>query len=244
MFLCPEESSYYAAIVEMVLTARYTGGRIIELGTGTGGPILKVLNVNAGWSVLGTERDEASCRECQRRIVAAGLGDRYHVLHGDFFELLPSVPDVRWIIANPPYLPAREPGGLIFPGLWGGPNGNELIIRLLRLGIENIVLLVPSFSDPGAVLNAAREAGYALVSSYSYLIAKADYSNQAEVAARIRDLKDAGKAFDMGEKYILFGWHFSMRSRNCDLDAMRSLIERQSRWSGEEHPEVKGISSP
>src|SRR5438309_1560963 len=69
---------------------------------------------------------------------------------------------VSTVIANPPYIPAPD-RDILMPELWGGPTGNDLALQLLKAGYDNVIVAVPSYSDPLTTLRTATDLGYRVV---------------------------------------------------------------------------------
>jgi release factor glutamine methyltransferase len=87
-----------------------TGGRVLDLGTGTGVGALAAIRVGAA-SVVAVDVDERAVRCARINALLAGCEDRIDVRHGDLFE---PVVGERFdvVLFNPPFLGGRpDPGG-------------------------------------------------------------------------------------------------------------------------------------
>ncbi|MCL9762726.1 methyltransferase [Frankia sp. AiPa1] len=207
MFYDPVESSFYSWCVERLLrsaaAAPFLGAGIVELGAGTGLPIIEALSrCEATVTVRGFERDPESLRVA-RRLVAMKAPPGYTVEPGDFFEHGVHGPELV-AVANPPYLaaPPDDPGT---PELWGGERGSGVTCRLLSGPFDVVMLMVASIADPLAVIDHAEASGYLVADWCVRPIVFGRHSRAAGVQGRLEELRAQGRAFSSDAGYLLAG---------------------------------------
>ncbi|HSQ59422.1 MAG TPA: peptide chain release factor N(5)-glutamine methyltransferase [Acidobacteriota bacterium] len=135
------------------------GGRLLDLGTGTGAVAVALLHGLPRWTGVALDRSAAAVALATRNAARNGLAARLRVEAGDFAAPPEPAEDGlpgRWadgpyhlVVSNPPYIPTRDCGGLMPevrdhdpPGaLDGGPDGlgayraiSRLLPRLLAIG--------------------------------------------------------------------------------------------------------------
>src|SRR3954447_403954 len=134
---------------------------VVELGTGDATAIADVVSALPGLSVRSYDISAPSVAEARKNIAARGVEDRYTVELGDFFDQADAAggPPVATVISNPPYIPAPD-RDILMPELWGGVNGNDLLLQLLKAGYDNVIAAVASYSDPRTTLKIAGDLGY------------------------------------------------------------------------------------
>ena len=160
-FDCAEESAHYAFSVQLLLTqyaalVPWQTEGVAELGSGDARAIAHVVRAVPGLTVHGTDISAASVARARQTIDHLGVADRYTVELGDFFAWADSPAGARisTVIANPPYIPAPD-GDIRMPELWGGVRGNDLVLRLLKAGYDNVITAVASYSDPETTVRTA-----------------------------------------------------------------------------------------
>lgn len=84
--------------------------RIADLGTGTGCLLAALLSMLPYASGLAVDRDPAAAAIAAHNFVALGFGGRAQTMVGDWGEALSGKFDL--VVANPPYIPSGEIGGL------------------------------------------------------------------------------------------------------------------------------------
>ncbi|SCX58286.1 hypothetical protein SAMN03159343_3743 [Klenkia marina] len=205
-FDCTAESQHFGCSLGLVLRqyAReldWARDGVVELGTGDASAVAGVVAGVPGLRVRSWDVDAPSVVAARATIAEHGVGDRYTVEHGDFFAGSAGSP-ARTVITNPPYLPAPD-GDLELPGLWGGPDGNALLLRLLDGPWEHVVTAVASYADPVGTLEAAADAGYRVTSFLAMPLELGRYSREPKVLARIRELVDAGRGWADEDSYMV-----------------------------------------
>lgn len=135
------------AIVEAALEGFADGGRVLDLGTGTGALLLAVLAERpASWG-LGIDRAPGAARLAARNAAAHGLAGRAAFLAGDWDAAIAGRFDL--VLSNPPYIPHDDIAALMPEvarhepplALDGGADGLDAYRR--------IVARLPALLAPG-----------------------------------------------------------------------------------------------
>jgi hypothetical protein len=230
VFLCPEESSFYAHCLCNLLAGHCRNETLIhEFGSGEGLPMVDALrHSNFRGVVHGYEIQHTSCKLANKRIEEYQVHPHYIVHHEDFFDAIDK-PNAGTLVTNPPYLPACDPDVLYLKCLYGGADGSMISRRLLSLGYATVMLMLSSFSDPAGLLHFAGDQGYSVVDFVIQPLIFGRYSSQPEVKSRIMELYRDGNAFFSEHYYLLAGVVFQKRNKvdeelSSDLMAlMRSI---------------------
>jgi len=208
-FTSVDESAHYGASVAMLL-GRYRAPLhwedhgVVELGSGDAAAIAETVRALPGLRVRGFDISADSVQRARENIAAHGVADRYTVELGDFFDRAddPAGLPVRTVIANPPYIPAPD-DDLLMPELWGGVHGNDLVLRLLQAGYEDVVVAVASYADPVTTVATAAELGYRVVNFLAMGLDYGPYSSEPKVAAHIRRLVAEGHGWAGERGYMV-----------------------------------------
>ena len=125
----------YECLVEEVLRSIPTeGGRLLELGAGTGAIAIAILHELPEWSGDAVDRSPQAVRLARRNAARNGLSARLQIQEGDFRrpETL-RLPDEEYdlLVSNPPYIRSGDIEGLMpevkdhdpREALDGGPDG-------------------------------------------------------------------------------------------------------------------------
>ena len=124
-------------------------GRVIEIGSGSGIVIEKLIGKEGIKEIYATDIDKEVIEHLKRK-----FGTKIKIIHSDLFQQIPKI-KFDTILFNPPYLP--EEGWEDYKTkiqTVGGKEGNEIIIRFLNEAIEylsekgEILLIVSSLSSP------------------------------------------------------------------------------------------------
>jgi Methyltransferase small domain len=204
-----DESAHYGFSVCMLLTQyrdqlRWEDGGVVELGTGDATAIADVVAGMPELRVHGYDISAGSVERARENLAARGVGDRYTVEHGDFFDQADSAggPAARTVIANPPYIPSVDPD-ILMPELWGGPYGNDLLLQLLKAGYDSVIAAVASYADPATTLNTAADSGYRVVNFLAMALDFGPYSSEPKVRDRIRQICAEGRGWAGEEGYMV-----------------------------------------
>src|SRR4051794_21497801 len=183
---------------------RWEDEGVVELGTGDATAISDVVGSLPGLRVRSFDISASSVEAARANIAARGLTERYTVELGDFFDQADAAggTPVSTVISNPPYIPAPD-GDILMPELWGGVHGNDLVLRLLAAGYDNVVVAVASYADPVACVTSAAELGYRVVNFLAMGLDYGPYSSEPKVAAHIRRLVAEGHGWAGERGYMV-----------------------------------------
>ncbi len=230
VFLCPEESAFYAYCLCKLLAGYCRNESLIhEFGSGEGMPMVDALRYsNFKGVVHGYEIQDTSCKLAYQRIEANQVHGHYIVHHENFFEAVDKS-SAGTLVTNPPYLPACHPDILYLKGLYGGADGSMVSRKLLTMGYSTVMLMVSSFSNPISLLQFAGDQGYSVVDFVIQPLIFGRYSSQPEVQKRIMELYREGSAFFSDHHYMLAGVVFQKKKNNDEeltsdlMTLMRSI---------------------
>jgi len=152
-------------LVETAIARAPGGGRVLEVGTGSGciaislerdRPDLEVVSVDVSVAALAVAARNARRHKSHVRFAAS---DALDAIRGEF----------DLVVSNPPYIPAAEVETLAVEvrdheprgALTAGPRGTEVIERILEARRAPLVLLEIGFGQLGDVRRVAR--GYEVV---------------------------------------------------------------------------------
>ncbi|MFP4030514.1 MAG: peptide chain release factor N(5)-glutamine methyltransferase [Desulfococcaceae bacterium] len=147
--------------------------RVLELGTGSGAPILAVASERPGHRFFASDRSPAALRTARANAARNGLADRIRFFLGDWLDPIRSdSPAFDLLIANPPYIVSEDIPGLQVEvaryepreALDGGADGLSAIRRLIRdaparLRAGGVLLLEIGADQRDAVVRLAEESG-------------------------------------------------------------------------------------
>jgi hypothetical protein len=224
-FSSADESAHYGFSVRMLLRQyrewlRWEREGVVELGTGDASAVADVVCSLPGLRVRGYDISAASVEQARANIAARGVADRYTVELGDFFDQADSAggAPVTTVISNPPYLPAPD-RDILMPELWGGVHGNDLALQLLKAGFDNVIIAVPSYSDPVTTVATAHDLGYRVVNFLAMGLDFGPYSSEPKVAGHIRRLCAEGRGW-AGERGYMVA--VTLFTRDAELPGDRS----------------------
>jgi hypothetical protein len=224
-FSSADESAHYGFSVCMLLQQyreqlRWEEQGVVELGSGDASAIAEIVRGLPALRVRGFDISDVSVERARANIAERGVGDRYTVELGDFFDQADSAggPPVSTVIANPPYIPAPD-RDILMPELWGGRTGNDLSLQLLKAGYENVIVAVPSYSDPLTVVRTANDLGYRAVNFLAMGLDFGPYSSEPKVARHIRRLCAEGRGWAGENEYMVA---VALFTRNPGLPGDRS----------------------
>src|SRR3954447_8132370 len=177
---------------------------VVELGSGDATAIADVVRALRGLRVRGYDISAPSVEQARVNIAARGVADRYTVELGDFFDQADSAggPPVSTVISNPPYIPAPD-RDILMPELWGGVHGNDLVLRLLKAGYDNVITAVASYSDPEATVRMAEDLGYRVVNFLAMGLDFGPYSDEPKVREHIRRICAEGRGWSGEDEYMV-----------------------------------------
>jgi hypothetical protein len=208
-FSSADESAHYGFSVCMLLQhyreqLGWDRDGVVELGTGDATAIADVVAGLPGLRVRSFDISAASVERAQANIAVRGVADRYTVELGDFFDGADSSGEapIRTVISNPPYIPAPD-RDIVMPELWGGIYGNDLSLALLKAGYDNVIVAVPSYSDPVTTLGTAADLGYRVVNFLAMGLDFGPYSAEPKVAGYIRRIVEEGRGWAGEAEYMV-----------------------------------------
>jgi hypothetical protein len=208
-FSSADESAHYGFSVCMLLQQyreqlRWEDEGVVELGSGDAGAIAEVVHRLPGLRVRGFDISADSVQRARENVAARGVGDRYTIELGDFFDQADAAggPPVSTVIANPPYIPSPD-RDILMPELWGGYYGNDLALQLLKTGYDNAIVAVPSYSDPETTVTTATDLGYRVANFLAMGLDFGPYSSEPKVAAHIRRLRAEGRGWAGDGEYMV-----------------------------------------
>ncbi|WP_017655786.1 hypothetical protein [Fortiea contorta] len=223
IFFCPEESNFYANCIEnLVLRNCEQSESIVEFGSGDGSPVINSLLRNKFDGVVhGFELNTSAWKTANSTIDEYNLTTKYIINNSCLFQA--SQPKAKYLIANPPYLPAPD-ADIYMPLLFGGMDGATVTNDLLSLDYENVLVLISSFSHPQSTITHAKEHEY-MVKNFVILPLKFGYySSEPKVKNHIEKLRNHHMAFYSGEYYFLAGVLFQKNQENA-VDLGRELTQ-------------------
>ncbi len=149
------------------LNTRRGRSRVVDVGTGSGAIAVAVsIHAPQVWLVA-TDISARALRLAQRNVRIHGLTDRVQLVQADL--LVPLVGPFDLILANLPYVGTREahrldPRVKAFEpaeALWAGPDGLDLVRRLLKQAVSRLapggdVLLEIGYTQEETALQEAR----------------------------------------------------------------------------------------
>ncbi|MGY1743807.1 MULTISPECIES: methylase [unclassified Blastococcus] len=208
-FSSADESAHYGFSVCMLLQhyreqLGWERDGVVELGTGDATAIADVVAGLPGLRVRSFDISAPSVEQARANIAARGVAERYTVELGDFFDGADSAggPPARTVIANPPYIPAPD-RDIRMPELWGGYYGNDLSLALLKAGYDNVIVAVPSYSDPVTTLGTAADLGYRVANFLAMGLDYGPYSAEPKVAEHIRRIVAEGRGWAGEAEYMV-----------------------------------------
>jgi hypothetical protein len=224
-FSSADESAHYGFSVCMLLDQyrsqlRWQDDGIVELGTGDATAIADVVAALPELRVRSYDISAPSVERARANIADRGVADRYTVELGDFFDQADSAggPPVSTVIANPPYIPAPD-RDILMPELWGGVHGNDPVLQLLKVGYDNVLTTVASYSDPETAVRTAGDLGYRVANFLAMGLDFGRYSSEPKVRAHIRRMCDEGRGWAGEDDYMVA---VAMFTRNPDIPGDRA----------------------
>jgi methylase of polypeptide subunit release factors len=224
-FSCADESAHYGLSVCMLLEQYraqlgWQGDGVVELGTGDASAIADVVGALPGLRVRSYDISASSVDAARANIAARGVGDRYTVELGDFFDQADSTggPPVSTVISNPPYIPAPD-RHILMPELWGGVHGNDLMLQLLKSGYDNVIAAVASYSDPAETVRTAVDVGYRVVNFLAMGLDYGPYSSEPKVRDHVGRLCAEGRGWAGDDGYMVA---VTLFTRNPDVPGDRA----------------------
>ena len=172
------ETLVEAALPFVQEIARRLGAcRIVDLGTGTGAIALALLSVVPEATAIGVDISQDALATAARNADDNGLSPRFRAVHSDWLDKISGKHHV--IVANPPYIPSNDIGGLQkevrlhdpIRALDGGEDGLDayrIIAAQAAAHLEDggVVAVEIGSIQLGDVTEIFRAAGYPLLASH------------------------------------------------------------------------------
>lgn len=224
IFFCPEESDFYSHCLEtLVLSSCFNSESVIEFGSGDGSPVIKsLLRTEFDGIVHGFELNNLSCQAANLKIKKYKLSDHYTIHNRSFFEDS-AKPDGKYLVSNPPYLPAWD-NNICQPLLHGGVEGITVTKQLLSSNYENVLVMVSSYSNPEGLIEYASAEGYNVSNFIVSPLKFGYYSSEQKVKNRITELKKLNRAFYSDNIYLLAGVLFTKEHVSV-IDLSTELVQ-------------------
>ncbi|MBW4561017.1 MAG: class I SAM-dependent methyltransferase [Mojavia pulchra JT2-VF2] len=223
IFFCPEESNFYSNCLEnLVLRNCKKSESVVEFGSGDGTPVINSLLRNKFDGVIhGFELNTSAWKAANLTIDEYNLAHKYIINNSCLFKS--SKPKAKYLVANPPYLPAPD-ADIYMPLLFGGIDGATVTNDLLSLGYENVLVLISSFSNPKSTIEQAKENGYCVNNFVVLPLKFGYYSSEPKVKKHIEELRKHSMAFYSNEYYFLAGVLFN-KCQNNPIDLSKELTQ-------------------
>jgi hypothetical protein len=245
VFVCPEESAFYAQCLHLLLAGHCRTAPVIhEFGSGDGMPMIEAVLRSCFKGVIhGYEINGASWNHANSQIRHHQMEQRYIVHHISFFNA-GEKPCAGTLVSNPPYLPACNDSCLYIRGLHGGSDGSMISRNLLSLDYPTVLLMVSSYSNPVGLIQYASEQGYSVDDFLIRPLRFGRYSSQPEVKNRIIELHQENKAFFSEHYYLLAGVVFQKQNHaDKELSADLTALMQSLRLKGCEDNMNNGLQT-
>jgi methylase of polypeptide subunit release factors len=216
IFYCPEESNFYSHCIEaLVFKVCKKSDIVVEFGSGDGTPVINSLNATEFLGKIhGFELNNSAYRIAKSKIQEYELGHKYTIHNSCFFSS--SIPQAKYLISNPPYLPALD-NNICQPLLHGGSDGSAIARQLLSLDYENVLLMLSSYSNPEGLIEHAKAEGYSILNFIISPLKFGYYSSEQKVKNTIVELRNNRLAFYSKNIYLLAGVLFTHDKSAVDL---------------------------
>ncbi len=176
--------------------------------------------------IHGFELNTSAWKAANLTIDEYNLTEKYIINNSCLFKS--SKPEGKYLVANPPYLPAPDPD-IYMPLLFGGIDGATVTNNLLSLGYDNVLVLISSFSNPKSTIEQAQDYGYTVNNFVVLPLKFGHYSSEPKVKKHIEELRKHKMAFYSGEYYFLAGVLFNKCQENpTDLSQELAQMPRKS----------------
>ncbi len=130
-------------LVDLVLARALQGGRVVDLGTGSGAIAIAVALARPDLQVLAIDQSQDALLVAAANVARHGVGERVTLLHGSWWAPVPADATFDVVVSNPPYI---------------DPNATEGLADDVRRFEPAMAL----FSAPGDVLSCYRAIGAGL----------------------------------------------------------------------------------
>ncbi|MBL6447571.1 hypothetical protein JMN32_14730 [Fulvivirga sp. 29W222] len=224
VFDSKSESYFYSQCIERyALSKKNAPMNIVECGSGDGMPIIRAVKVvDYQGSIVSYEINEHAHRQALENIRKHQMMGSYQVFNQSFFDAK-QFNSTECLISDPPFLPCLS-NNMIDPYLRGGNNGNEFTKRLFEHCFDEMIILIPSYTDPIGTIEHARDQGYDIIDFMISPMELTFYSKDKEVYNRLKAMKQEEKSFFVNDYFLLAGVHFK-KSQRKNSDKFKGLIK-------------------
>ncbi|MEO5819555.1 MAG: peptide chain release factor N(5)-glutamine methyltransferase [Vicinamibacteraceae bacterium] len=136
--LIPRPETELAVDVALDALPSRSGGRAIDVGTGSGCIAVALAVARPGAAVVAVDRSAGALRVARRNARRHGVDDRVAFILGDLLTALAPRHLVDVVVSNPPYVPDGSPDVAVdvarhepASALYAGPDGLDVVRRLL-----------------------------------------------------------------------------------------------------------------
>ena len=159
--LIPRPETEFLVIAALdEIKSRYPSGtspQIVDVGTGSGAVALAIAKHAPHAKVTAIDISPEALAVAKENAESLGLAGQIRFVQGDLLASIPAKPELAIVVSNPPYIGEGEMAGLASQvkdqeprlALVGGPQGNEIIARLIPQAAERLIpggLLAMEFS--------------------------------------------------------------------------------------------------
>ncbi len=99
-------------LVDQALARLPAGGRVVDLGTGSGAIAIAIAVERSDAHVVAVDQSRNALVVAEANAARHGVSDRVTFLHGSWWEPVPAGMDFDLVVSNPPYIDPSAPTGL------------------------------------------------------------------------------------------------------------------------------------
>ena len=170
----PETEHLVVAAVDLLAALPPNAQPLVaDVGTGSGAIAVALAKHAASANITATDISAAALDVARQNAADHGVGERIEFLETDLLEKLPAKRQLDLVVSNPPYIGLQEEATLAPQvrdheprlALFAGPNGTEIIARLIPQAAERLkgggyLLMEVSPLIAAAVLNLAVQSQF------------------------------------------------------------------------------------
>jgi release factor glutamine methyltransferase len=99
-------------LVDHVLARAPQGGRVLDLGTGSGAIAIALASERPDLRVVATDQSKNALAVAAANVARLGFGDRIELRSGDWWQAVASGSTFDVVVSNPPYIDPQAPHGI------------------------------------------------------------------------------------------------------------------------------------
>ncbi len=99
-------------LVDHALARLSAGGRVVDLGTGSGAIAIAIAVERPDAQVLAVDQSRNALAIAEANAARHGVAERVTFLHGSWWDPVPAGADFDLVVSNPPYIDPSSPTGL------------------------------------------------------------------------------------------------------------------------------------